>query len=78
MPQIGLENALHPAAKCRGREACLSDKRNCPCEVEDFLYDMLLFVKPPHDLECMYMLPFGEDFFCVSPMKSEIYERCGP
>jgi hypothetical protein len=39
---------------------------------------MLLFVKPPNDLECMYMLPFGDDFFCVSPMKNEIYERCGP
>jgi hypothetical protein len=38
---------------------------------------MILFVKPPRDLECMYMMPLGEDFFCVSPMRSEIYERFG-
>lgn len=38
---------------------------------------MILFVKPPHDLECMYLMPLGKDFFCASPMRSEINERFG-
>jgi hypothetical protein len=74
MPQIK-EETLPPSIKCRSRDACLSSKRACPCKVEEFLYDMLLFVKPPPNLECIYMLPFGDDFFCVSPMRAEIYER---
>ncbi len=40
--------------------------------------DMLLFVNPPPNLECIHMLPLGDDFFCASPMRSEIYERCAP
>lgn len=44
---------------------------------EEFVYDMILFVKPPRHLQCMYLMPLGEDFFCVSLMRSEIYERFG-
>jgi hypothetical protein len=72
------EETLQPTTECKGGEVCLSNEQACPCKVGEFLYDMILFVKPPHDLECMYMLPFGDDFFCVSPMRNEIYERWGP
>ena len=77
MHQIGVEEAPHPGVKCTNREPCLSNEKNCPCEIQEFLYDMILFVKPSLNLECMYMMPLGKDFFCASSMRGEIYERFG-
>ena len=77
MYQIGVEEVPHRVPKCTNREACLSNEKNRPCEIQEFLYDMILFVKPTPNLECIYMMPLGGDFFCASPMRSEIYERFG-
>jgi len=77
MHQIGVEDPPHPVRKCTNREACLSNEKNCTCQIQEFLYDMILFVKPPANLECVFMMPLGEDFFCASPMRNEIYERWG-
>jgi len=77
MSQIDLEEAVPSVPRCIRGASCLSGGGDCPCEIEEFLYDMILFVKPPPDLECMYMMPLGEDFFCVSSMREEIHERFG-
>ncbi len=78
MSQIEVEEAVPSVTRCIRGASCLSSGRGCPCKIEDYVYNMILFVKPPRDLECMYMMPLGEDFFCVSPMRSEIHERFGP
>ena len=77
MSQIEVEDAVPSVTRRIRAASCLSGGGFCPCKIEEFVYDMILFVKPPHDLECMYMMPLGEDFFCASPMRSEIYERFG-
>ena len=77
MSQAEVEEAAPSVTRCIRGASCLSGGGVCACEIEEFLYDMILFVKPPHDLECMYMMPLGEDFFCVSSMRSEIFERFG-
>ena len=77
MSQIEVEVAVPSVPRCIRGSSCLSDGGVCPCEIDEFLYDMILFVKPPPDLECMYMMPLGEDFFCASSMRGEIYERFG-
>jgi hypothetical protein len=76
--QIEFEEAAPSDPECTAGDSCLSAGGTCPCEIQDFVYNMVLFVKPPGDLECMYMMPLGEEFFCVSPMRKEIYERFGP
>jgi len=70
-----VKEAVPSAPQCIRGASCLSGGGVCPCKIEEFVYDMILFVKPPRDLECMYMMPLGEDFFCVSSMRCEIYER---
>lgn len=75
MSQIEVEEALPSVTRCIRGASCLSGGGVCPCKIEEFVYGMVLFVKPPHDLECMYMMPLGEDFFCASPARGEIYER---
>ena len=77
MPQVQIQEAPYPTTKHKSAESCLSTGRACPCKIEEFLYNMILFVKPPPDLECMCLMPLGDDFFCASPMRSEIYECCG-
>jgi len=77
MSLLDVEEALPSDPRCIRGASCLSGGGVCPCEIEEFVYDMILFVKPPPDLECMYMMPLGEDFFCVSSMRGEIYERFG-
>ena len=77
MSQVEVEEAVPSVHRCIRGASCLSGGGVCPCKIEEFVYDMILFVKPPPDLECMYMMPLGEDFFCVSLMRSEIFERFG-
>ena len=77
MSQIVGEEAVPSVTRCIRGASCLSGGGVCPCKIEEFVYDMILFVKPPPDLECMYMMPLGEDFFCVSAMRGVIYERFG-
>jgi hypothetical protein len=77
MSQIVVEEAAPAIPRCIAGSSCLSAGGVCPCKIEQFVHDMMLFVKPPPDLECMYMMPLGEEFFCASPMRREIYERFG-
>jgi len=77
MSQIEAEEAVPSVPRCIRGASCLSGGGVCPCQIEEFVHDMVLFVKPPPDLECMYMMPLGEDFFCVSSLRGEIYERFG-
>lgn len=77
MPQVEVEEALPSVNRSVKGKSCLSGGRSCPCEVKEFVHDMVLFVKPPPGLKCMYMMPLGEDYFCVSSMRGEIYKRFG-
>ena len=77
MSQFEVEEAVGSVPRCIRGTSCLSGGGVCPCEIEAYVSEMILFVKPPRDLECMYMMPLGEDFFCASPMRGEIYERFG-
>ena len=77
MAQIEVEETVPSVPKCIRGASCLSGGGVCPCKIEEFVYDMILFVKPPRHLQCMYLMPLGEDFFCVSLMRSEIYDRFG-
>ena len=78
MSQIEVEEAAPSVRRCVRGDSCLSAGGICPCEIQDYVYNMVLFVKPPRDLECIYLMPLGEEFFCVSPMRTEIYEKFGP
>ena len=78
MSQIEVEEAVPFAPPGIRGTSCLAVGGVCPCKIEEYAYDMILFVKPPPDLNCMYMMPLGVEFFCASPDRREIYERFGP
>jgi len=78
MSQIEVEEAVPSIPRRVRGNSCLAGGGVCPCEIEEYVYEMILFVKPPPDLDCMYMMPLGEQFFCASPDRGEIYERFGP
>jgi hypothetical protein len=69
-----LEN-LKKTTKCEKDFACLSHEIGCVCSVEEYRDEMLLFVKAPPDKECMYKMPLGDSFFCVCPMRTELYRQ---
>ncbi len=77
MSWVEVEEVVPSGSRHVSGKSCLAGGRACPCKIEEFVHHMILFVKPPPNLKCMYMMPLGKDHFCVSPMRGEIYRRFG-
>jgi hypothetical protein len=77
MSEFEPKKAEHSIRRFVGPASCICAEGGCPCEIEEFVSHMILFVRPPPDLQCVYLMPLGEGYFCASPMREEIYERYG-
>jgi hypothetical protein len=71
-----LEN-VKKTTKCERDFACLSHEIDCVCSVEELRDHTFLFVKAPPDKECIYKMALEDGFFCVCPMRAELYQQYG-
>ncbi len=64
---------LRETVKCRKNFSCLSGVKDCLCEVEDNIYNKILFIKPRSNKLCDYRNAFGYSYVCNCPTRKEIF-----
>jgi hypothetical protein len=69
------EDILKKTVGCKKEFACLSGDQKNLCEIEECLPDTIYFVKCLKDETCSYAIPYGPTYFCMCPVRREIYSR---
>jgi hypothetical protein len=69
------EEIIQRATNCEHDFSCLSGDETYICETKGSMgYDMLE-IKPANGSTCRYSLSFGKTYFCLCPIRKEIYNR---
>ena len=70
------KDILNNTTNCSDDFSCLSGNDTCLCEVDKYIEseDSVLFIKPMYEY-CKNELSFGNSFFCICPIRKEIYKN---
>ena len=69
------EEIKQKSDRCRDGFSCLKGENNCLCEVESFINNKLLFIKPDKGGVCEYKTSFGYSYYCACPTRKELFYR---
>jgi len=68
-------DTLNEAENCRYNYSCLNDSAECFCDIDYKLGDgKVLFLRIDHNVNCQYMLSYGNSFICTCPVRKKIYQ----
>ena len=68
---------LQATTKCDKDFACLSDVKECLCEVKCAGQHHFVEIKPQASEDCRYYLTYHNSAYCLCPTRNEIYKRYG-
>ncbi len=66
------EEIINGSGNCNSSFSCLFGVKDCLCEVDDLLRDVL-FVKRANLEFCNYRMHFGNSIVCICPVRRELY-----
>jgi hypothetical protein len=71
------EDILKQAGACKKDFSCLTGDREKFCEIEECLPDTIYFLKCLNEETCSYAIPYGSSYYCMCPVRRELYKRYG-
>jgi len=77
---LGRTTNCHRDFGCLDNGACQRDdheRDKCVkhCEIDRYVSDDLLFIKPEKGATCSYMLSYGYSHLCRCPVRAELFKK---
>jgi len=74
--EIKIDDAVvKKTTKCRCGFSCLSKNQGCLCKVLSSISNEMVQIKSNLSNCCKYHILFGNEHFCLCPVRNELYQR---
>ena len=74
--EIKIDDAVvKKTTKCHCGFSCLSKSKGCLCSVLHFIGHEMVQIKSNVSNSCNYHILYGNEHFCLCPIRSELYQR---